>query len=67
MEAKTANMRKQKDIMRLMLSNHEIELVDMNASDFYVKFHGPKESPYEGVNQLSLVCVGRLESPCLHS
>ncbi len=50
MEAKTAtNLRKQKDIMKLLLSKHEIELVDKNSSDFYVKFHGPKDSPYEGV------------------
>jgi len=49
MEKKTINIRKQKDIAKLLLSKHEIELVDENANDFYVKFYGPKDSPYEGV------------------
>ena len=53
MEAKTANLRKQKDIMKLLLSKYEIELVDKNSSGFYVKFNGPKDSPYEGVINLS--------------
>lgn len=35
--------------MKLMMSDYEVCLGDDdNASDFYVKFLGPKDSPYEG-------------------
>ncbi len=44
------NKRKERDVMKLMMSNYEVTLVDeANQNDFYVIFTGPKESPYEGV------------------
>lgn len=29
------------------MSDHDVELVDDNMQEFHVKFHGPKETPYE--------------------
>jgi len=37
--------RRDTDIMKLMMSDFEVQLGD--RKDFYVKFYGPKESPYE--------------------
>jgi len=46
----TNNKRKERDLMKLMMSNHEVNLADENnPNDLYVVFKGPKESPYEGV------------------
>jgi len=42
--------RRDRDIMKLMMSNYKVTIPDeKNNSDFYVQFHGPKDSPYEGV------------------
>lgn len=30
-----------------MMSDHEVSIGD-NAAELHVKFHGPKDSPYEG-------------------
>ncbi|SCW02652.1 LAFE_0F11342g1_1 [Lachancea fermentati] len=35
------------DVMKLLMSDHDVELVDDNMQEFHVKFHGPKETPYE--------------------
>jgi len=36
------------DVMKLMMSDHEVSMGNEDSSsDFYVKFHGPKDSPYE--------------------
>lgn len=44
------NKRKERDLMKLMMSNYEVTLTDeRNSSDFDVIFKGPRESPYEGV------------------
>lgn len=44
------NKRKERDLMKLMISNHEVHLADENnQNDLYVIFKGPKESPYDGV------------------
>ena len=44
------NKRKEKDVMKLLMSNYEVSLKDENnKNDMYVLFHGPKDSPYEGV------------------
>jgi ubiquitin-protein ligase len=44
------NKRKERDLMKLIMSNYEVKLADeSNQNDFYVKLEGPKESPYEGV------------------
>ena len=46
----TQNKRKEKDLMKLMMSNYEVTLNDeSNPNDFNVVFKGPKESSYEGV------------------
>lgn len=46
----SSNKRKERDLMKLMMSNYEVLLADENnKNDFYVIFKGPKESPYEGV------------------
>jgi ubiquitin-conjugating enzyme E2 H len=53
MNSNTQNKRKERDVMKLMMSNYEVNLTDENnQNDFYVIFVGPKESPYEGVNLL---------------
>ena len=46
------NKRKEKDVMKLLMSNYEVSLKDENnKNDMYVLFHGPKDSPYEGVRK----------------
>ncbi len=45
-----SNKRKQKDVMKLMMSNYEVSLTDENnTNDLVVLFSGPKDSFYEGV------------------
>jgi ubiquitin-conjugating enzyme E2 H len=47
----TSNKRKERDLMKLMMSNYEVSMVDeKNQYDFHVVFKGPKESSYEGVS-----------------
>ena len=47
----TSNKRKEKDLMKLMMTNYEVTLTEENnQSDFYVVFKGPKDSPYEEVS-----------------
>lgn len=36
--------RRELDITKLLLSDHDVELVDDNISEFYITFHGPKDS-----------------------
>jgi len=36
------------DVMKLMMTDHEVTLVQDSMLEFYVKFDGPKDSPYEG-------------------
>eukprot|EP00039_Didymoeca_costata_P001530 m.53118 g.53118 ORF g.53118 m.53118 type:complete len:183 (+) comp10842_c0_seq2:187-735(+) len=36
------------DVMKLMMTDHEVNLVHDNMLEFHVKFRGPKDSPYEG-------------------
>lgn len=51
------NARKEKDVMKLLMSNYEVTITDENNhNDLYVIFHGPKESPYEGVRMLLINC-----------
>lgn len=40
--------RREMDVMKLMMSDYEVHLADDNTSEFYVKFQGPKDTPYEG-------------------
>ena len=45
------NKRREKDVMKLMVSDYEVQTINENTnSEFIVKFQGPKESAYEGVN-----------------
>jgi ubiquitin-conjugating enzyme E2 H len=36
------------DVMKLMMSDWKVELVDDNVSEMYVMFKGPPDSPYAG-------------------
>eukprot|EP00054_Salpingoeca_dolichothecata_P004800 m.31943 g.31943 ORF g.31943 m.31943 type:complete len:186 (-) comp14869_c0_seq1:141-698(-) len=36
------------DVMKLMMTGHEVSLKNDCMLEFFVKFHGPKNSPYEG-------------------
>jgi hypothetical protein len=59
----TQHKRKEKDLMKLMMSNFEVTLTDENnQNDFNVIFQGPKESSYEGV--INILSKGYMESPC---
>mmetsp|Transcript_33018 Transcript_33018/g.53159 ORF Transcript_33018/g.53159 Transcript_33018/m.53159 type:complete len:185 (-) Transcript_33018:30-584(-) len=40
--------RREMDLMKLMMSDHEVQMVKDNMAEFNVKFHGPKDTPYEG-------------------
>jgi len=40
--------RKQKDITRLQMSDYGVEMSPKDSSRMVVKFHGPKDSLYEG-------------------
>ena len=45
------NKRREKDVMKLLVSEYEVQILSENtSSEFIVKFKGPKESPYEGVS-----------------
>jgi hypothetical protein len=46
------NKRKERDLMKLMMSNYDVQLTDENnRNDLYVIFKGPKDSPYENVRK----------------
>ncbi|KAL4441852.1 hypothetical protein ABPG77_003768 [Micractinium sp. CCAP 211/92] len=40
--------RREQDVMKLMMSDWKVELVEDNISEFHVVFRGPPDSPYEG-------------------
>jgi ubiquitin-conjugating enzyme E2 H len=40
--------RREMDVMKLMMTDWKVELVNDNLSEFYVQFQGPPDSPYEG-------------------
>lgn len=40
--------RREMDVMKLMMSDWKVDLIEDNISEFYVEFQGPKDSPYEG-------------------
>lgn len=44
------NKRKEKDVMKLLTSDYEIEIKDDMMSEFTVILDGPPDSPYEGVS-----------------
>ena len=47
-----SNQRKEKDVMKLLTSDYEIEIMNDNMSEFTVILNGPEDSPYEGVSIL---------------
>ena len=36
------------DVMKLLMSNHDVQLINDNMQELNVKFLGPKDTPYEG-------------------
>ncbi|CAL9734939.1 ubiquitin-conjugating enzyme E2-24 kDa [Monosporozyma servazzii] len=36
------------DVMKLLMSDHEVELVNDSMQEFSIKFHGPEDTPYSG-------------------
>lgn len=36
------------DVMKLMMSDYKVELINDGMTEFHVEFRGPTESPYEG-------------------
>ncbi|EFN57287.1 hypothetical protein CHLNCDRAFT_57433 [Chlorella variabilis] len=46
--ASSPSRRREQDVMKLMMSDWQVELVEDNISEFHVVFKGPPESPYEG-------------------
>ena len=46
-----ANIRKEKDVRKLLVSNFDVKLPDENdTSELRILFEGPKDSSYEGVS-----------------
>jgi ubiquitin-conjugating enzyme E2 H len=39
--------RREMDVMKLMMSDYKVEMVNDGMSEFYVEFHGPRESLYQ--------------------
>lgn len=40
--------RRQMDLLKLKMSDYEVEMCDDSSMEFHVIFHGPKDTPYEG-------------------
>ncbi|KAG6579517.1 Ubiquitin-conjugating enzyme E2 5, partial [Cucurbita argyrosperma subsp. sororia] len=40
--------RREMDLMKLMMSDYKVETINDSMQEFYVDFHGPKDSLYEG-------------------
>lgn len=38
----------EKDVMDLMMSDHDVTLINDSIQEFYVIFHGPSDTPYAG-------------------
>lgn len=36
------------DVMKMLMSDYEVNLVNDNMQEFYVKFKGPEETPFQG-------------------
>ncbi len=46
-----SNKRREKDVMKLMMSSYDVALIDEKTSEFYVTLMGPIDSAYEGVSK----------------
>ncbi|KAL6495511.1 Ubiquitin-conjugating enzyme E2 5 [Orobanche gracilis] len=40
--------RREMDLMKLMMSDYKVEVINDGMQEFYVHFHGPPDSPYHG-------------------
>ncbi|KAK1376871.1 Ubiquitin-conjugating enzyme E2 5 [Heracleum sosnowskyi] len=40
--------RREMDLMKLMMSDYKVEMMNDGMQEFYVHFHGPSDSPYHG-------------------
>ncbi|GAB4844504.1 Ubiquitin-conjugating enzyme E2 4 [Ancistrocladus abbreviatus] len=40
--------RREMDLMKLMMSDYKVEMINDGMQEFYVEFHGPSDSPYHG-------------------
>ncbi|KAH7513101.1 hypothetical protein FEM48_Zijuj12G0160700 [Ziziphus jujuba var. spinosa] len=40
--------RREMDLMKLMMSDYKVEMINDGMQEFYVDFHGPSDSPYHG-------------------
>ncbi|KAK1377212.1 Ubiquitin-conjugating enzyme E2 D/E [Heracleum sosnowskyi] len=40
--------RREMDLMKLMMSDYKVEMINDGMQEFYVHFHGPNDSPYHG-------------------
>jgi len=40
--------RRDMDVVKLLMSDYKVEMVNDGTTEFYVEFHGPKDSPYSG-------------------
>ncbi|KAF9615305.1 hypothetical protein IFM89_022721 [Coptis chinensis] len=40
--------RREMDLMKLMMSDYKVEMINDGMQEFFVDFHGPTESPYHG-------------------
>ncbi|CAG8474348.1 9415_t:CDS:10 [Diversispora eburnea] len=44
----TPRRRIETDVMKLLMSDYEVSLVNDNMQEFYVRFHGPEDTPFTG-------------------
>ncbi|CAG8504107.1 30091_t:CDS:2 [Racocetra persica] len=44
----TPRRRIETDVMKLLMSDYEVTLVNDNMQEFYVRFHGPEDTPFSG-------------------
>ncbi|CAH9093138.1 unnamed protein product [Cuscuta epithymum] len=40
--------RREMDLMKLMMSDYKVDMINDSMHEFFVHFHGPTQSPYEG-------------------
>ncbi|XP_045820432.1 ubiquitin-conjugating enzyme E2 5-like isoform X6 [Trifolium pratense] len=40
--------RRDMDLMKLMMTDYKVEMINDGMQEFFVEFHGPKDSPYQG-------------------
>ena len=48
MTSASPGKRRDMDVVKLLMSDYKVEMVNDGTTEFYVEFHGPKDSPYCG-------------------